>query len=171
MRPLAGERPAGGLTLVEVIVSLALLAMTVLVVSQAFLTLLGVARGSGDLTLAGVLAVRAIEETRSLLESRMTAEGWAEAFDRIEGRGPAPFPSPYSRYEYELLTDRVVIIPPGALPCWPVADSPAYCALPDHRRNDIKWITVRVSKEGRTLARVGSAVIGGMRSAEGGQPP
>lgn len=170
-RDRARQMRRGGFTLVEVIVSLAVLAMTVLVISRAFLTLLGVARGSGEHTLAGALAVRVLEETRSLPEAQATAEGWADAVDRLTGHGATAFPSPYSRYDYEITTDRVDLAPLDQHPCWLTTDPPAPCAPGDVHSNSMKWITVRVSREGRTLARVGSAVVRGMHRTQGGQGP
>jgi prepilin-type N-terminal cleavage/methylation domain-containing protein len=143
---------AGGFTLVEIVVALTILAMSILLVTRAFLTILQVTNQGGNRTVATSLAVRVLEEYRARVEGQSTSTLWSAAFDAIPASaGPTPFPAPYSRYTWTLTTNQVDLSPASAAPSWLTSDPP--------HSNTIKWLTVRVSFDGQPLAEVSSAVI------------
>lgn len=146
------RRRERGFTLVEIIVALTLLAMSILLVSRAFLIVLQVTNQGGNRTVATSLAVRVLEEYRARVEGQSTSGAWVLAFDAIPASdGPHAFPAPYGRYQWTLTTNQVDLSPASAHPGW-------LTGAPFHS-NTIKWLTVRVSFEGQPLAEVSSAVI------------
>lgn len=145
------RRRERGFTLVEIVVSLTILAMSILLVTRAFLIVLQVTNQGGNRTVATSLAVRVLEEVRARVEGQSTSTAWSTAFEAISGSGPTPFPAPYARYAWTLTTDLVDLSPSSANPSW-LTSTP-------HHSNTIKWLTVRVEFEGQPLAEVSSAVI------------
>ncbi len=141
-----GER---AFSLMEVIVALAILAMSILLISRAFLILLQTTTRGGNVTVASALAVRRLEQIRGSPESQSTSATWVTNFDNIVNEGPIPFAAPYNNYSYAVVVNQVTHTP--AQPAW-------LTNLPLHS-NTIKWITVRVTYQGQTLAQVSSSVI------------
>ncbi|MDR7417482.1 MAG: prepilin-type N-terminal cleavage/methylation domain-containing protein [Armatimonadota bacterium] len=153
-RPSYDRRTRGlpsGFTLVEVIVALTLLAMSVLVISRAFLTLMQVTYRGGNQTVATSLAVRKLEEIRARPEGQGRYDAWATEWANIVNEGPTPFPAPFGNYEYQVVVNAVTTSPA----------TPAWLTDPPYHENSIKWITVRVTYRGGPdpLAVVSSAVI------------
>lgn len=140
-----------GFTLLEILVALTVLATFVLLIGRAFLTVFTVTGDAGNVTLAGALAVRRLEQIRGGPESQGTSAGWTAGFDAIADEGPVPFPAPYSRYAYEVLVNQVNLAPASSAPSWLTSGPP--------HANTIKWVTVRVTHQGRTLAQVSSGII------------
>lgn len=140
-----------GFTLLEILVALTALAAFVLLVGRAFVTMIAVTGDAGKITVAGALAVRRLEEVRGRAEAQATSAQWTAAFDAIADEGPQPFPPPYSAYAFQVLVNRIELMPPSAAPSW-------LLAAPPHA-NTIKWVTVRVTYQGRTLAQVSSSLI------------
>jgi prepilin-type N-terminal cleavage/methylation domain-containing protein len=143
--------PAGGFTLVEVIVALTLLAMSILFVSRAFLILMQVTYQGGNQTVATSLAVRKLEEIRARPEAQARFDAWSTEWDNIANEPPTAFPAPFANYEYQVIVNTVTTSP--GLPTW-LTDPP-------YHENSIKWITVRVTYRGGPdpLAVVSSAVV------------
>ena len=77
-----------GFTLMEVIVALTVLAMSILFITRAFLTLLQVTNQGGNVTVASSLAVKTLEQIRSGPESQSSTAGWTAQFDAISNQGP-----------------------------------------------------------------------------------
>lgn len=149
-----------GFTLVEIIVALTVLAVSTLLVTRAVLIILQVTNRSGNLTVATSLAVRVLEEVRSNVEGQRTSLAWSAAFNAIPGSsGPTNFPAPFSRYSYTVTTNRVDLSPASAYPCWLTSNPPGPCTPGAEHSNMIKWLTVRVSLDGQSLAQVSSALI------------
>jgi prepilin-type N-terminal cleavage/methylation domain-containing protein len=142
---------ARGFTLLEILVALTVLAAFILLIGRAFVTMIAVTGNAGEITVAGALAVRRLEEVRGRAEAQVTSAEWTAAFDAIAAEGPLPFPPPYSRYTHQVLVNRVDLSPPSAAPSW-------LTGAPPHA-NTIKWVTVRVAYQGRTLAQVSSSLI------------
>jgi prepilin-type N-terminal cleavage/methylation domain-containing protein len=142
---------ARGFTLLEILVALTVLAAFVLLIGRAFVTMIAVTGDAGDITVAGALAVRRLEEVRGRAEGQATSAEWTAAFDAIMEEGPLPFPPPYAQYAYQVLVNRVDLMPPSVAPSW-------LTGAPPHA-NTIKWVTVRVTCQGRTLAQVSSSLI------------
>jgi len=142
---------ARGFTLLEVLVALTVLAMSILFITRAFLIMLQVTNEGGNRTVASALAVRRLEQIRGGPESQSTSAGWTANFDSIVDEGPASFPAPYSRYSYQVLVNQVNLTPPSAAPSW-------LTGAPVHS-NTIKWVTVRVTFQGQTIAQVSSGII------------
>ncbi|MBI3998880.1 MAG: prepilin-type N-terminal cleavage/methylation domain-containing protein [Armatimonadetes bacterium] len=147
----AARRTDRGFTLIEVLVALTILAMSILFITRAFLTLLEVTNEGGNVTVASALAVRKLEQVRGSPESQSSSTGWTANFDAIVDEGPTAFPAPYSRYSYQVIVNQVTLTPGSAAPAW-------LTGAPMHS-NTIKWITVRVTFQGQTLAQVTSSVI------------
>lgn len=143
-------RSRGGFTLIEVLVALTILAMSILLISRAFLIMLRVTNEGGNRTVASALAVRVLEELRSRPESQSSSSGWTAGFDSIVSVPLTNFGAPYSNYQYRVLVNQVNLNPSSAQPAW--------LAEYDHP-NGIKWITVQVEFRGETLAQVSSAVV------------
>ena len=140
-----------GFTLMEVIVALTVLAMSILFITRAFLTLLQVTNEGGNVTVASSLAVKTLEQIRSGPESQSSTAGWTAQFDAVANQGPATFPAPHTRYSYEVRVDEVSLSPSSASPSW-LSGSPLHS-------NTMKWVTVRVTHNGQVLAQVSSALI------------
>ncbi|MDR7520971.1 MAG: prepilin-type N-terminal cleavage/methylation domain-containing protein [Armatimonadota bacterium] len=153
-----------GFTLVEVIVALTVLAMSILLVTRAFLILLQVTNQGGNVTVASSLAVRVLEQVRAGPESQTTSARWIAEFDAVANQGPTAFGPPFGNYEYQVIVNQVDLSNPSlpqeiVYPCWLTANPPAGCSPgPDHS-DTIKWVTVRVSFRGQQLAQVSSALI------------
>ncbi len=149
-----------GFTLVEIIVALTILAMTILLVSRAFLILLSVTNKGGNQTVASALAVRVLEQVRSGPESQSNSAAWMSAFDtNVAAQGPVSFAAPYTNYAYQVVINQVDLTPSTAYACWLTSAPPPPCTVsPDHS-NTMKWVTVRVTFRGQPLAQVSSAVI------------
>lgn len=146
------RRRQRGFTLVEIVVSLTILAMSILLVTRAFLIVLQVTNQGGNRTVATSLAVRVLEDYRARVEGQSTSGAWVAEFDAIPASfGPNAFPAPYARYQWTLISNQVDLSPASANPPWLTGGTP--------HPNTIKWITVRVSFEGQPLAEVSSAVI------------
>lgn len=141
---------ARGFTLLEILVALTVLAAFILLVGRAFVTMIAVTGDAGQITVAGALAVRQLEEVRGRAEAQTTSAEWTAAFDAIAEEGPQPFPPPHTRYAYQVLVNRVDLMPSSAAPSWLTGTPHA---------NTMKWVTVRVSYQGRTLAQVSSSLI------------
>jgi prepilin-type N-terminal cleavage/methylation domain-containing protein len=157
------HRRQRGFTLIEVLVALTVLALAVLLISRAFLTILSVTNKGGNLTVASSLAMRVLEEVRADVEGQSTSATWTAEFDNIPASaGPTAFPAPYGRYSYTMVVNQVDLSPtsagPEAYPCWLTSNPPGCTPVSDHS-NTIKWITVRVTHDGQQLAEVSSAVI------------
>ena len=140
-----------GFTLMEVIVALTVLAMSILFITRAFLTLLQVTNQGGNVTVASSLAVKTLEQIRSGPESQSSTAGWTAQFDAITNQGPLTFAAPHTRYSYEVRVDEVGLSPSSASPSW-------LTGAPLHS-NTVKWVTVRVTFNGQVLAQVSSALI------------
>lgn len=145
-------RGARAFSLLEVIVALAILTMSILFITRAFLILLQVTTRGGNVTVASALAVRRLEQIRGGPESQSSATVWVTNFDAIVAEGSTAFPAPYANYTYQVFVNQVTTAP--AAPAW-------LAGLPLHA-NNIKWITVRVTYQGQTLAQVSSSVIRNM---------
>ncbi len=141
-----------GFSLMEVVVALAILAMSILFITRAFLILLQQTNRGGNITVASALAVRRLEQIRGGPESQSNSTGWVANFDAIVAEAPTAFPAPYANYTYQVFINQVSTTP--ASPGW-------LTGLPLHP-NNIKWITVRVTRQGQTLAQVSSSVIRNM---------
>lgn len=135
----------------EVIVAMTILAMSILFITRAFLTLLQVTNDGGNVTVASSLAVRTLEQIRSGPESQSSTAGWTAQFDTIANQSPTTFSAPHSRYSYEVRVNEISLNPSSAAPSW-LTGSPVHS-------NTIKWVTVRVTFNGQVLAQVSSAVI------------
>lgn len=149
-----GER---AFSLMEVIVALAVLAMSILFITRAFLILLQVTNRGGNTTVASALAVRRLEQIRGGPESQSASSTWVANFDAIANEGSTPFPAPYGNYAYTVVVNQVTLTP--AQPTW--------LTNPPLHSNTIKWITVSVIYQGTTLASVSSSVIRDMFRAPG----
>jgi prepilin-type N-terminal cleavage/methylation domain-containing protein len=154
-----------GFTLVEIIVALTILAMSILLVTRAFLVLLQGTNSSGNRTVATSLAMRVLEETRALPESQSTTASWTFQFDQIAPTtGWVRFSAPYGNYEYQLEVNDIDLSPASAYPCWLTASPMTACAGPNHE-NTLKYLTVSVRfnpdplQSPPPLAEVSSAVI------------
>ncbi len=144
------DRRGGGFTLTEVIVALTILAMSILLITRAFLILIQVTGQGGNTTVASALAVRVLEEVRSRPESQSSSAGWTAQFDAIAAQPLTNFGAPYDGYAFQVLVNQVDLNPSSADPPW----------LAEYNHPDaLKWITVRVEFRGMTLARVSSAVV------------
>jgi prepilin-type N-terminal cleavage/methylation domain-containing protein len=157
------RRRQRGFTLIEVLVALTVLALSILLITRAFLTILTVTNQGGNLTVASSLAMRVLEEIRAEVEGQSTSSTWTAEFDSIPASaGPTPFPAPYVRYSYTMAVNQVDLSPtsvgPESYPCWLTSNPPGCTPETDHS-NTIKWVTVRVSYDGQLLAEVSSAVI------------
>lgn len=154
----AARRSERAFSLLEVVVALAILAMSILFITRAFLILMQQTSKGGNVTVASALAVRRLEQIRGRPEAQTNDTGWVTNFDAIAAEGPTAFPAPYANYTYEVFLNQVTTTP--ALPtiptCPPVPSDPRVGA------NCIKWITVRVTHQGQTLAQVSSSVIRNM---------
>jgi prepilin-type N-terminal cleavage/methylation domain-containing protein len=139
-----------GFTLVEVMVSLVLLAGLALMAARAFLVLMDVSGAAGRQATAAALAVGLLERTRAGPEAQATSEGWVREFDALAG-GSGAFPAPHRDYTWEVVMDAVSVAPEAARPPW-LSGSPP-------NANSLRWITVRVAFRGRALAQLSSAVI------------
>lgn len=150
-----GER---AFSLLEIVVALAILAMSILFITRAFLLLLQQTNKGGNVTVASALAVRKLEQVRGGPESQSNQTGWMQNFDAIVDEGPSAFPAPYANYTYQVFRNQVNTTPAlsGIPTCPPVPADPRLAA------NCIKWITVRVTYQGQTLAQVSSSVIRNM---------
>lgn len=148
----AARRGERAFSLMEVVVALAILAMSILFITRAFLILLQQTNRGGNITVASALAVRRLEQIRSSPESQSNDTGWVTNFDAIAAEGPTTFPAPYGNYTYQVFINQVSTTP--ASPAW-------LTGLPLHP-NNVKWITVRVTHQGQTLAQVSSSVIRNM---------
>lgn len=149
-----------GFTLVEIVVALTILALSILLVTRAFLTLLAVSSRGGNQTVATSLAVRVLEQFRADVEGQSNTTGWVQQFDsRLVSQGPTNFNPPYSRYAWQLLVDQVDLSPSSAYPCWLTSNPPTGCTPMLPHENTLKWITVRVTFDGQPMAEVSSAVI------------
>jgi prepilin-type N-terminal cleavage/methylation domain-containing protein len=149
-----------GFTLVEIIVALTVLAMSILLISRAFLIILAVTNQGGNQTVASALAVRVLEQVRSGPEAQSNSAAWMSTFDtNVVAQGPTNFAAPYTNYAYQVMVNQVDLSPSTAYPCWLTSAPPSPCTpIPDHS-NTIKWVTVRVTFRGQPLAQVGSALI------------
>jgi prepilin-type N-terminal cleavage/methylation domain-containing protein len=159
------RRKQRGFTLIEIIVALTILAMSILLVTRAFLVLLQGTNSSGNRTVAASLAVRMIEQTRALPESQSSTGAWVASFDSIvPTTGWVRFGAPYANYEYQLEVNDVDLNPSSTYPCWLTAAPMTACAGPNHE-NTIKFLTVSVRfnpdplQSPPPLAEVSSAVI------------
>ncbi|MBM3471466.1 MAG: prepilin-type N-terminal cleavage/methylation domain-containing protein [Armatimonadetes bacterium] len=142
------RRRERGFTLIEVIVALTILAVSILLITRAFLILIQVTNQGGNKTVASALAVRVLEEIRSRPESQSSSAGWTANFDAIASQSLTNFGAPYGNYAFEVLVNQVDLSTPQ--PDW----------LSDYSHsNAVKWVTVRVDSRGRTLAQVSSAVV------------
>ncbi|MGQ0571614.1 MAG: type IV pilus modification PilV family protein [Armatimonadota bacterium] len=153
-----------GFTLIEVVVALSILAMSILLVSRAFLIILQVTNQGGNRTVASSLAVRVLEEVRSRPESQSNTVGWLVGFGNVLPAGPTTFGAPYTNYAFRVFVNEVDLNPSTAYPCWLTAAPPGPCTPGANHANTIKWVTVRVMfvPTGQVQAEVSSAVIGDM---------
>jgi prepilin-type N-terminal cleavage/methylation domain-containing protein len=154
-----------GFTLVEIIVALTILAMSILLVTRAFLVLLQGTNSSGNRTVAASLAVRIMEQTRALPESQSSTAAWISSFDSIVATtGWVRFSAPYTNYEYQLDVNDIDLTPSSTYPCWLTASPMSSCAGANHS-NTMKFLTVSVrfnpdpAQSPPPLAEVSSAVI------------
>ncbi|MDI6772200.1 MAG: type II secretion system protein [bacterium] len=137
-----------GFTLIEVIVALTILAMSILLITRAFLILIQVTNQGGNKTVASALAVRVLEEVRSRPESQSSSAGWTANFDAIAPQPLTNFGAPYSNYAFQVLVNQVDLSLPQ--PAW----------INDYSHpNALKWVTIKVEFRGQTLAQVSSAVV------------
>ncbi|MGH2403754.1 MAG: type IV pilus modification PilV family protein [bacterium] len=148
----AARRGERAFSLLEVVVALAILAMSILFITRVFLILLQQTNRGGNVTMASALAVRRLEQIRGAPESQSSDTGWILNFDAIIGEAPTPFPAPYSNYAYEVFINQVNTTPV----------SPSWLTGQPLHPNNIKWITVRVTHHGQALAQVTSSVIRNM---------
>lgn len=154
----AARRSERAFSLLEIVVALAILAMSILFITRAFLILLQQTNRGGNVTVASALAVRRLEQIRGRPESQSNDTGWVTNFDAIVAEAPTAFPAPYANYTYEVFINQVNTTP--ALPTIPTCPPlPSGSGL---QANCIKWITVRVTHQGQTLAQVTSSVIRNM---------
>jgi prepilin-type N-terminal cleavage/methylation domain-containing protein len=162
------RRAQRGFTLLEVIVALTILAMSILLVTRAFLILLSVTNKGGNQTVAASLAVRKLEEVRSSVESQNSTLSWTQAFCSVQNQALAAFGVPYTNYQYEVSVSTVnsSVLTPGQS-AWLDYSQPSPCPADPalepsaNHENNVKWIVVRVYFSGQTtpLAVVSSAVI------------
>ena len=154
-----------GFSLIEIIVALTILAMSILLVTRAFLVLLQGTNSSGNRTVAASLAVRMLEQTRALPESQSSTAAWTVQFDSIvPTTGWVRFSAPNTNYEYQLEINDIDLNPGSAYPCWLSASPMTACGGANHE-NTLKFLTVSVrfnpdpSQSPPPLAEVNSAVI------------
>lgn len=139
-----------GFTLIEVMVSLTLLAGLALLAARAFLVLMDVSAAAGRQAMATALAVGVLERARAGPEAQATSDSWVSEFDALAARSGA-FSPPHEDYGWQVVMDAVSVAPAAASPSW-LSGSPP-------NANSLRWITVRVAFRGRALAQLSSAVI------------
>lgn len=177
------RRTPSGFTIIEILVALTLLAVVILLVTRAFLTMLSVTSQGGRVTVATALAAKQLEEIRSLVEAQPDRVNWRNAFcNAIAARPTTAFGPPYGAYSYRvLLNDQAVSAAAGQedllLPCWSVewaraggagCPGPGYapnCAGDSNLTQDdrLRWVTVEVFFRGgaQPVTRMTTAVIRG----------
>ncbi len=176
------RRTPAGVTIIEILVALTLLAAVVLLVARAFLTVLSVTNQGRRVTVATALAATQLEAIRTQVEAQPDRGSWRSAFCAIAAQGTTAFPAPYGAYSYRvLLNDQAVAAVGGQedllLPCWSVewariggggCPGPEYapdCANDASLTQDdrLRWVTVEVFFQGggQPVARMTTAVIRG----------
>lgn len=155
-----------GFTLVEIVVALTILALSILLVTRAFLTLIEVTNRGGNLTVATSLAMRVLEQVRGDVEGQSGTASWSAAFAAV-GPSSGTFSFPYGRYGWQLLVNQVDLAPAtvGTMetyPCWLTANPPPSCTPEVDHANTLKFLTVRVTFDGQPMAEVASAIIADM---------
>ncbi len=179
------RRSQAGFTLIEILVALTVVALTILLTTHAFLTILAVTTRGGNLTVASALASQQLELLRSSVEGAPGRAAWRQAWCGIAQVGTRPFNPPYDQYSYRVLVDaNAISAAPGQLetllPCWGIGwkdtgrgcqpqydpSSVAACSAKPPTQVDedrMHWITVEVFRrsDSTSLARITSTIIRG----------
>lgn len=174
-----------GFAIIEVLVSLTLLAAVYLVLTHAYLTALSVTNRGGRVTIASALAAKKLEEVRTRVEGQSTRTLWRQAHcDYIIAEGTTAFPAPHAKYTYRVLVNQnAVAASPSQdvtllLPCWSIEWADATRATPCSGANyspgcvaddrlvheeRLRWLTVEVFYQGgaQPVVRMTTAVIRG----------
>ncbi len=166
----------------EILVALTLLAIVILLVTRAFLTVLSVTSQGGRLTVATALAAKQLEAVRTRVEAQPDRLSWRNEFCAVTAQPVTPFPAPYAAYSYRMvLNEEAVAAVPGQedvlLPCWSVewargggsgCSGPGYspdCALDGQFAQDdrLRWVTVEVYFRGGNapVVRMTTAIMRG----------
>ncbi len=175
----AARAPAG-FTIMEILVALTLLAIVILLVTRAFLTVLTVTSQGGRLTVATALAAKKLEEFRTQVEAQPTRESWRNEFCAIVTEPVTPFRAPYAAYSYRVaLNQDAVAAAPGQedvlLPCWSVEWARGGCSGPGYTPEEcatnkdlaeedrLRWVTVEVYFRGGNapVVRMTTAIMRG----------
>ncbi len=178
------QRAYSGFSLIEVLVALTLLAIVMLVLTKAFLTIIMVTSRGGNQTVATGLAIKRLDEIRARVEAQPTRQTWRDNFCSIAQNPPnaadPPIPFPENgayRFRVRLNQEAVraqggqeaLLLPDygierGTIPPWNAApDYNPDCAGDNNTEDRLRWVTVEVFYRGGTqpIVRMTTAVIRG----------
>ena len=178
------QRGYSGFSLIEVLVALTLLAIVMLVLTRAFLTIIMVTSRGGNQTVATGLAMKKLDEIRARVEAQPDQLTWRSNFcsiaqdPPIATDPPVPFPENGAyRYRVRLNQEAVraqggqeaLLLPDygierGTIPPWTAA--PNYspdCAGDNNTEDRLRWVTVEVFYRSGTqpIVRMATAIIRG----------
>ena len=178
------QRGYPGFSLIEVLVALTLLAVVMLVLTKAFLTIIATTSRGGNQTVATGLAMKKLDEIRARVEAQPDRGTWRGRFCDIAQDPPIATdpPVPFTengayRYRVRLNQEAVraaplqeaLLLPDygierGTIPPWNAApDYNPDCAEDNNTEDRLRWVTVEVFYRSGTqpIVKMATAIIRG----------